>query len=299
MDFLTNWVLTNFTFFASGLGILLIGTIALILILIWDWRVTLVGLLVMQIGVVVLSHQVHGLPLEWANVQLMVTALVAAMLSLSARQIGRTLWEQRPGSWLIRLGAVVLLIVGWQFVEVDLVLPQLAPQVADLFFWLALCAFVLLGLSGSPFYTGVALVIWFMPVQAFIQVLLPDQRLFVLIAMSELFVGLACSYLLLAQRLPEQEQQVVLTDAVFPEEKRRLALPSPSWGPKLPINGGERRSNQVSPDYTVQPNSILPPRDQIIPTQYEQDTHSHPQSQGISPQVDTTGDSARISRRSS
>ena len=202
LELFTGWLFTQLDFFASGLGILLIGATALLTILLWDWRVTLAGVLVIQVGVAILAGKVHGLTIQWASVQIMVTGLALLMLLLSAHQVQPALRQQRPGSWPVRLSAAMLLLISWQFLDVDLALPIIAPQIAQLCLWLALCGLVLLGLSDTPFFTGVALLLWFMPIQAFIEILLPQYRLFVLIGMIELLVALACSYLMLAQRLP-------------------------------------------------------------------------------------------------
>jgi len=261
MDSLTSWILTNLPFFSSELGILVIGLSALLIILLWDWRLTLVGLMVIQIGVVVLTTSVHQLSLEWGTVQLLVTALSAAMLAISAGQVQPFLRQQRPGSWLVRFSAVILLVVSWQFVDLKLALPLLTPQVAQLFLWLAICALLLLGLSGSPFYTGVALLFWFIPLQAFIQVLLPEYRFFVLIAIVEIFVSLACSYLLLAHRLPLYSQSAILTDIAFPEDQQTTPLaPNPDWAPRL-LNDQQRRE-QV----TDTPAKRLPNRSDARPS---------------------------------
>ena len=59
MEALITWLLTNFTFFASGLGILTIGAIAVLMIFLWEWRSSLVALCVIQLGVAVLVTQVR------------------------------------------------------------------------------------------------------------------------------------------------------------------------------------------------------------------------------------------------
>ncbi|MEZ4622812.1 MAG: hypothetical protein R2867_45950 [Caldilineaceae bacterium] len=63
------------------------------------------------------------MPLDWSNVQLLVSTLFAAMLALSAHQVRPVLRLQRPGSWLVRLSAVVLLVASWRFVDFDLAIP--------------------------------------------------------------------------------------------------------------------------------------------------------------------------------
>lgn len=219
-------LLTNLTFFATGLGILIIGGSALLSILFWDWRFTLLSLFVVQTGVAVLVTAVHNLDTQWGAMQIMVIALSTAILALSAIQVHGALRQQRPGSFLIRLSAIVLVLMGWQFIEFDLVLPLLTAQETDLFFWLVLCSFIMLGLSDSPLYTCVALLFWLIPVQAFIQVILPMQRLFVLIGIGELVLALACSYLLLTYRLPQAIQRPVLTDITFPESVTSTRSPT-------------------------------------------------------------------------
>lgn len=216
MESFITWLLTTFSFFASGLGILTIGAVAIVILLLWEWRLLLIGLCVIQLGVVVLVSKVHQLDLQWAQVQILITILCAAMLFLSARQIRFALAYQRPGSLLVRLMAVTLLLICWRFFDFEVSLPRLAPVLAQLFLWIALCALIMLGLGDAPLSTGVALLLWFIPVQGFIQVLLPEFRLFVLIGMIQLLSALACSYLMLAARQPEMSTAVIPTDVSFP-----------------------------------------------------------------------------------
>lgn len=233
MESLITWLLTNFTFFASGLGILTIGAVAVLMLFLWEWRSFLVGLCVIQLGVVVLVTYVHQVELKWAQVQILVTTLSAAMLFLSARQIRFALPYQRPGSWFIRLIAVTLLLICWRLFDVDLALPVVAAPLAQLFLWLAVCALITLGLSDAPLSTAVAILLWFMPVQAFIQILLPEFRLFVLIGIVQLLSALACSYLMLAARLPATVTTVRPTDMTFPRAAR-APRPALSPLPELP-----------------------------------------------------------------
>ncbi len=235
-------LLPHLSFFATGLGLLSIGGLALLIILFWEWHFTLAGLFVIQLGVAVLATQIHALPPQWGTVQLMVSALAAAMLLLSARQVRQAHPQQRPGSFVIRFSAVTLLAVSWQFVDFDIALPLLTVPETDLFLWLILCAFVMLGLSDSPLYTAVALLLWLIPVQVFIQLILPEQRLFVFIGIAELLVALSCSYLLLAQRLPERTAHNVLTDITFPAETVNQLT-----GPTLPARQRERRRMLLKP----------------------------------------------------
>lgn len=246
MDSLIPWLLTTFTFFASGLGILTIGAVALLMLFLWEWRSFLVGLCIIQLGVAVLVTYVHQVEMKWAQVQILVIALSAAMLFLSARQIRFALPYQRPGSWFIRLMAVTLLLICWRLFDLDLALPVVATPLAQLFLWLAVCALIMLGLSDAPLSTAVALLLWFIPVQAFIQILLPEFRLFVLIGIVQLLSALACSYLMLAARLPETVTVARPTDMTFPRSlPARPVLPPlpelPKPAPRLLPTGGRQQ----------------------------------------------------------
>lgn len=259
LDLFTGWLFTQLDFFASGLGILLIGATALLTILLWEWRLTLIGIMVIQVGVAILVSKVHALTLQWASVQLLVTALAVLMLLLSAQQVRPALGQQRPGSWPVRLSAAILLVISWQFLDVDFALPIVAPQIAQLFLWLALCGLVLLGLSDTPFFTGIALLLWFMPIQALIEILLPQYRLFIFIGMLELLVLLACSYLMLAQRLPLLRPRPAVTDSTAREgisALPRLASPTPSGATPLLMNGAGKYAPGTS---TPSPRPLASP----------------------------------------
>lgn len=251
MESLLTWLLTTFNFFASGLGILIIGALAVAMLLFWEWRLLLIGLCLIQLGVVVLLTKVHQVDQQWAQMQILITILCAAMLLLSARQIRFVLPYQRPGSLLVRLMAVTLLLICWRFFDFEVTLPVLAPVLAQLFLWIALCALIMLGLGDAPLSTGVALLLWFIPVQGFIQVLLPEFRLFVLIGIIQILSALACSYLMLAARRPEMSTVVIPTDVNFPTTglfPRALPAPPPERPPQSPrlLPSGERQQTLVS-----------------------------------------------------
>lgn len=227
MDSLFTWLLTTFDFFASGMGILAIGATAIAMLLFWEWRLLLLGLGVIQLGVVVLMAKIHQVNLEWVQVQVLVSILCVAIFFLSAQQIRFALPYQQPGSWFVRVMAVTLLFICWRLFDVQLPLPRLAPPIAQLFLWVSVCALIMLGLSDAPLSTGVALLLWLIPIQAFIQVLLPEFRLFVLIGMIQILCALACSYLMLAARRPVVVKATLPTDIAFPVLPPPRALPAP------------------------------------------------------------------------
>jgi len=232
---LITWLLTTFNFFASGLGILTLGAVAVVMLLFWDWRLFLSGLWVIQLGVAVLVSRVYGINQEWVQVQILVNTICVAMLCLSAYQIRFALPYQQPGSWLVRTMAITLLLLCWRLFDFELTLPMLAPPLAQLFLWLAVCALIMLGLGDAPLSTGTALLLWFIPVQAFIQILLPEFRLFVLIGMIQILSALASSYLMLTARLPVVATASMPTDIAFPATLPfPLSLPAPATARPAP-----------------------------------------------------------------
>lgn len=234
MDSLTTWLLTTLNFFASGMGILAIGASAIAMLLFWEWRVFLIGLCIIQLGVVVLVAKIHQAGLEWVQVQILVNFLCVAIFYLSAQQIRFALPYQQPGSWFVRVMAITLLLICWRLFAVKLPLPLLAPPIAQLFLWLSVCALIILGLGDAPLSTGVALLLWLIPVQGFIQVLLPEFRLFVLIGMIQILCALSCSYLMLAARRPVVAKATIPTDIAFPVIPPPRALPAPGIERPLP-----------------------------------------------------------------
>lgn len=215
MDQLVSQLILHLHFFSTGLGVLVIGTIAALIFLIWDWRFALAGLLFIQVGVAVLVVQVHGLPVRWATVQIFVMGLSILLLGLSVNTLGFPR-AQRPGSLLLRGLALVLLVVSWRHFNLNLAVPVVVPLVTQLFIWLALCALVILSLGDRPFFTGVALLLWCVPVQAVVEVVIPGHGLFVLIGILQLFTALACSYMFMVEQTPAVEQRSIFTDVTFP-----------------------------------------------------------------------------------
>ena len=88
----------------------------------------------------------------------------------------------------------------------------------QLFFWIASCALLTLGLGANPLYAGVALLLWMIPVQAIVAVVLQVPSLVVLVGILEILIALASSYLLMSDYSTDQAPQTVLTDISFPTE---------------------------------------------------------------------------------
>jgi hypothetical protein len=237
MDALFAGLLAELDFFTTGFGVLTLAALAASIFLLWEWRLALVALILIQTGVAALMVSVHGLPTEWAAVQIMVVLLCALLLALSAQYIRDRQATRPPGPLLLRLMVLVLLLASWRVFDLQLSIPLLNPPVTRLFLWLGLCALTTLALSDSPFFTGVALLVWCVPIQAIVELLVPGHNLFVVIGMVEIVVTLACSYLLLVDLTPEPKPAPVITDSTFMERAPVLpALPAPDR-PLLPDHG--------------------------------------------------------------
>jgi hypothetical protein len=217
MDELVAQLLPYLEIFASGLGILTIGVFATLIFLLWRWRLALVGLLGVQLGVIGLVVKVHNLPVDWATIQMLTLGFCVLLLGLSAHQV-RLQTVQRPGSWVLRTLTLVLLLVSWQIFNLRLPLPMLMPQVTQLFLWLGLCALLILSLGDAPFFTGVALLLWCIPIQAAIEIILPGHNLAVFIGMLQILITLACSYMILVEHTPAIQASSIPTDITFPAE---------------------------------------------------------------------------------
>lgn len=226
MDELVARLLPSLQFFASGLGVLAIGALATLIFLLWSWRTALVGLFGVQLGVIGLVVHVHGLPVRWASAQLVTVGICGLLLWLSARQFRLTI-AQRPGSWVLRSLTLILLLVSWRLFNVYLPLPVILPQVTQLFIWLALCALIILSLGDTPFFTGIALLLWCIPIQAAAEIILPGHGLAVLIGVLQILIALACSYMILVEHTPATQASSILTDITFPGEKA-TPLPAPA-----------------------------------------------------------------------
>lgn len=229
MDELVARLLPSLEIFASGLGILAIGVLVTLIFLLWRWQLALVGLLGVQLGVVGLVVKVHNLPVRWATIQLLAMGFCGLLLALSARQV-RLQTVQQPGSWVLRLVTLGLLLVSWQIFNLRLPIPVVTPQVTQLFIWLALCALVILSLGDAPFFTGIALLLWCIPIQAAMEIILPGHELAVLIGVVEILITLACSYMILVEHTPATQESSIATDITFPTEGTT----------PLPVPGRER-----------------------------------------------------------
>ncbi len=195
-----------FNFFATGQGVLLLGLMAGLIVLLWDWRVALISLVVIQVGVAVLLTQVQEVSGQTMFVQTLIMALCATMIATAGLQVQLRRSGRQSGGWLFRLLVLFLLGVALYWLDLSLFLPEIAPAISRIFGWIALIALIMLSLGDNPVFTITALLIWCALGQALATIYAPAPEVMVAIGVMELVLGLTASYLLLAERLPQLAQ---------------------------------------------------------------------------------------------
>ncbi len=218
------------SFFATETGILTISAVVGAMILIWEWRVTLIGLVIVQTGILTLAVARTGLPAQWAGLQLVTMIIIAIMLAISVVQTPTSRSLQQAGNWLLRLLAVLMIFLAWRVLDITIPIPGFSPDLIALFTWLAMAMLLMLGLSDNPLFAGVALLLWFIPAQIVIAALEPHPTIFAIIGGLEILIALAASYLILADRLPNAERKLVMTDTVFPDQLEEPLAPPNAHG---------------------------------------------------------------------
>lgn len=206
--------------FAGGMLGPIIGVATALMIVIWEWRIALLGLFVIQVGVAGAASTSGQLPADWAGVMVVITGLACLILALSAQRMTRTTTLYQSGTWQLRALLLGLAYVGWVLAEVRLPLPAVSPDLADLFVWLMLCMLVMLGLSDNPLFSTIALLMWLVPVQVVAAVIVNSPALVALIGTLSLLLALAGSYLVLVEQVSTEDAAPVVTDISFPSDLR-------------------------------------------------------------------------------
>jgi hypothetical protein len=207
------------SFWSTSIALWSVGAIALLLVMLWDWRLFLPGLALIQYGVGQILVYRYGVPGQWLAVYFWVMVLAALILALAPLQIGRHQPADRSGNPLFRGLILLLLGVIVYTLQPDLPLPVLDVPTARLFLWLVACAFLVLALTDGALFTGIGLLLWFIPLQSLSAVILPLPSLIALWGIVQLVVMLACSYLALAENEQIAERNLPITDVTFPVEQ--------------------------------------------------------------------------------
>ena len=180
----------------------------------WDWRVALPGLLLVQLGTGTLMGSVYTLPAPWPTVQFGVLLLACLILMLSILQTRSVQVDQSGEFSSILFRALVLGIAAlWVSRAGDAIpLPIVNDATRLLFLWFAVLALLTLGLAETVLLGGIALLLWMIPVQAFLSLMFPSPAIVVPLGILQLLVALACSYLLLAEESVLWSIEVPATD---------------------------------------------------------------------------------------
>jgi hypothetical protein len=207
-----------------------IGALVALLILFWDWRLLLPGLALVQLGAGQLLVHRYGVPGQWPGIYFWVILLAAFILALAPIQI-RSYQRNGQGGMIFRGLLLLLLSVIISSVPINFPLPVIDVTTARFFFWLAACALLILALTDNPLFTGAGLLLWFIPIQSLLVLIVPLPALIGLLGSLVLVIALACSYLAVADSEVVAQEQLPATDVTFPtaEPVEQSLLPDVVW----------------------------------------------------------------------
>lgn len=255
--------------FTSDSGTYIIGLVAALMIVLWDWRASLLGLLVIQLGVAALAVALQGMQPQWAFIQTLVILLCALSISISAAQSKPGGSFQQSGNWVLRIIVLLLLAVCWRLFDFEFPIPLIDPELNGLIIWLAVCAILMMSLSDNSLFTGTALLLWMIPMQVAVIVLWPIPSLIIILGGLELLLALGCSYLLLVENFTGAQRALVMTDISFPTfylpaPAKQIgasfkSLPDPTQSNLRAVQKGQRLVSQGATNQK-RPLGDLPPR---------------------------------------
>ncbi len=206
-------------FWTSPVTLFALGGLAAIIILAWDWRVSLPALLLIQVGLDQLMIVRYGMAPAWALIHIFVLGLSGVILGLSMLQIETSGGAPHLTNWFFRAVLLSLLGIGLAFLDVQVRLPMLEESASLLVIWLLLCGVLILALTDRPLHATFGLLLWFIPVQSVAPVILPLPPLVAVLGSAQLLVVLACSYLVVAEDSVRAAQVQPITEVVFPVEE--------------------------------------------------------------------------------
>jgi hypothetical protein len=173
-----------------------------------DWRLVLVGYMLVCIMLTVLLVKV--VPAEWAVLQTFAGGMVAIILYLSARQLSGTgarsfdreiRWPQVSSQIGFRIMAVALAAAAFYALRQRVELPRVDTLYRDALLWLAMMGLLGLSLYDEPLHAGLSLLAMLAGSELLLFSLI-QQRLWVgLLLGGQLLLGLAISYLVVSRGL--------------------------------------------------------------------------------------------------
>jgi hypothetical protein len=203
---------------AEPLVLTAVGIMAILLVLLWDWRYGLLALPAMQfiLGQTLVAK--YGVPLLWSWSLFGVMALSSLILALSVWQVRPGISAYQAGNWLFRTMVLLLAGLTLTYMDIQFLLPRFDLMTTQLILWLAVCAVLTLTLTDGPLFSGIGLLLWMIPAQSIVAVLLPVPGLLAVVGSAVLLVSLACSYLVLAEDTGSEHLALPVTDVTFPVE---------------------------------------------------------------------------------
>lgn len=204
-------------FWFTSAPIFAIGLLTGLVVLAWEWRVSLPSLFVIQLGVGQLAVQ-RGLILgDWARVfgWVMFTSLL--ILFLSILQSERPAAVGRLGTAFLRLLLLGLAAFLISSVEVGHFWPRIDGDMAQLLLWIGFCALFAIASTEGALDTGLALLLWLVAAGIASLAVAPAALVVVLLGVLFLLVALACGYLLVAENMSLAEENLPITDSIFPD----------------------------------------------------------------------------------
>jgi len=216
-------------FWSSSTPLLLIGLLAGLAVLVWDWRISLPATLFVQLLIGQVAVQRGLIPDEWGRVFAWVVVGCLLILFLSAQQSAPVTTNGRVGTIMFR--GLLLSLGGFLLNSVDLtdLLPLLDAQMTRTVLWLALCAIFGISTGEGALQNGLALLLWLIGAEIALLAVTPAAVVVVVLGAVFLLVALACAYLLLAENLALAENSPPITDVVFPTD----TPPQPPLNEKL------------------------------------------------------------------
>lgn len=216
---------------ATGPGILLLAGLAASSVIIWDWRWALGSTLAIMLGVTSIQAAIHS-PTALVTASQWLAALVAAtILGLAGRFHPRGPSSLSSTNWLVRSIALAFFAGAWWVIDPGISFPNLAQVETDLLVWVGLCGLLMLGLSSSPLFAGIGLLLLTVPTMAMAPVLLPGSGVAIILGIGQILLALACAYLTLAEplaalrrRMPFVAPAQITTADTAPRPARRPFL---------------------------------------------------------------------------
>jgi hypothetical protein len=231
--------------FASGIGILVLAALGAAIVILWDWRLALAGVVVLTLGLTSILVYLHGLPGPLALGQVMAVALSALILGGAKLARSSTVPLRHASNLPLRLLALLFVLGGWWFIDPGYTFPLFSQAETDFLLWMLICGLAMASFTTSPFFVGIALLLWSMPVFAVAAILLPGSGLSVLVGIVDLLLALACAYLVLTEQVSHVDVVRGLALPVLPPARQSGASAATAPAPGAASPPKRPRSNPL------------------------------------------------------